>query len=322
MEKAKTKTGKRAPKPTKNRWTGAALLRTVSALGVGFVAAPYALGFLAWSVYANTSGLGPLPLTPAQYIPVGILAGIWIGAIAGLQVWVGRKLNRTLSKGPDTARGMAGRLVVEGLLHGLIAYLISFIFLALCGIFSVFSTKKVDLGTYPYWFGLASLGLFFLWVAAFRAGPQMDALLGQALLGARRVLKRLPATPEQEATPRKRMLAPRPKSFFAIDAAVTVVALLLMFSLVLLPAMRPSYGGALPRHAYLDLAPGDLSATTLTNAFGNWTPGPDAVVRTPPVTVFYYDSGTMLVKAAEHDSSKDRLIEISRSLVRAITWID
>ncbi|MEA3202560.1 MAG: hypothetical protein QOI63_226 [Thermoplasmata archaeon] len=219
------------------------------------------------------------------------------------------------------------------------------VFFSLAMILTVISAKKIDSQSMPYLLGLAFAAFYVFWIANLRFWNMISDVIDRfsdAIAAGVRKLRKKPVLmqeePSEEASTSER-LGRRPKAFFMLDGFITLAACFFVFTLLLLPAIRPSYGGALPRHAYLDIAPTELSSTTLVNAFGaNWTSDGNSttlvkafganwttngnVLRSPVVTIFFYDSNTLLLKAQGHDEAKDRLMEISRNLVRAITWID
>lgn len=297
-------------------------MRDVTLVGLPVV---YVLGFVAWSNYAVSQSLGFLPLGAPRYLLAGVLLGLLLGTALAVDLYMHRRVAARLSMPdrPGWKARLRRRAGTEGLRFGSKAIAASAGLLVLSA---------------AAWIGqlwvLEPL-VFYLQLLAFSVIIAFSESVLEWMLHRR---DREDAPPPEEN--REGHGGPRGDAARSTDAdgpygrtgrstwetAVfsvpmwTLVALSL-FSLTVLPAVHPEFGGAMPRQALLDVdadaIPREMHIV-LFEDFANAS-GP---TRSVPLTILYADDSNFLFRAPGFDRRTDPVFELDRRAVVSVTWLE
>lgn len=266
-------------------------IQIASWAGLAVIPLLYLTGFLAWSLHASRENLGLLPVSPVQYISVGVIVLLLVISVVGIDL-----LLHYLSWNHVVPRRGKRRIYVYISITALI------------GIVAVAGGTFV-LSMINQWFPMFDDGHVLITMAIISVMIIFFANVGAYLafsMGAK------------ESRPNGHLYYIH-KNAPWLRSVINSFVIILIFSMLLLPAMSTEFGGAQERTASFDLEIENLSKNTLNDLWPNWNvTNKSGVVRTPDVKVLFSNEEILIVRSCESRSGE--LVDLQRSIFKAILW--
>lgn len=284
-----------APEPA--RWR---VLRHVAEVSVAVLAIGYILGFLTWSFYSLSLGLGFLRLTPQQYLVAGALLGFFLLVLITPDWVLSKEVWKSFRRKAATPGNRSLRVLAELLVKAFAGFIALGALYMLASVIPLVDKTSV--------FSLAN-------IFAFCVAP---SILFLALLVSISWSRR-PDKEEPKGKPPK--LSPRGLGGLLGSAGIMLALGLVIFPTSFLPHMPQAFGGAQPREAYLEVDADDLSPATKSRLLPPELSNTTGTVRTVLLSVLYDGPDGILVRTAADAGATAPLYELSADIIRAKIWV-
>lgn len=276
------------------------------------VAGAYLAGYWGWGYYAKSEGLGFLHLSTPQFLAAGMSLLILDACAVGLLYFAFELVAESTKKWPATFVNRLWRVLLEFLALGVGGVVLEIVIGSVGNMFGLLDFSGfMETHTLVLAFLFPS-GIYLFLLISFTAPRLGDAARWLWTHWNKNKLERKAAPP----------LGKRSQEFHSAARVSGLIFMAPLMALFFLPALSPSFGGAEPRHAYLDLERGSVSPDTLARlvpqSMLNSTSG---VLRTDELVVLFDNGDTLMVRRADHPKANDPLYDLSQSVVRARIWL-
>lgn len=277
----------------------------------------YITGYIAWSYIAWTNGFGTLPVLDAQYF----LAGFPLILTAFLVVLIIRFLKSVfLIRWPTYFLGMTftKQVIIQSFI--LTMPIGSFVLIILIDLFNWPSSDSNRIIAIIVTF--TSLILFYLLFEPKGILEKYFELLekkksSNSLKKYKSILKKTIDLSLNYFLYKNKMYY-----IYTLPVIAGIVAVYLYLS-ILYPQIPHEFGGAKPRNATLDIVRSDFSKKTINKLVNaSLIPKKDKILPTNIVTIYLVTKDIFIIRTQNLDSKLDQTLEISRSAVKSINWIN